>query len=151
MFSLSNCQYIVVMSKRSDISDSVVAAIIVLKQRGVLQEISVQVGYFLSTLLKVLCRKGSRRSNCGRKQSTNDTEGQPEVAAHHPPEPIFLCEPVGLPEEGNWDRDFWAHLPPLTDGTGLPKSLPAREAPSLHPTEAETAAVVLGATTLHSS
>ena len=24
-------------------------------------------------------------------QAVNDTEGRPEVAAHHPPEPIFIC------------------------------------------------------------
>ena len=60
------------VGKRShDIPDSTVAAIIGLKQREVLQmEIATQVGYSPSTVSKVMCREGSRCSNCGRKRST---------------------------------------------------------------------------------
>ena len=82
------------------------------------REIAAQVGCSPSMVSKTLWREGSRRSNCGHKQSTTPKHKQKSARADFP-----LWTSWSTVVEGGWGRDFWAHLPSQTVGAGLPKSI----------------------------
>ena len=96
---------------------------------------------------KVLCSKKSKCFNCKRKRSTTPRDDQKLQRIVRLFEMSWPTSERGV---GKLGSRFLGHLPSQTDRTGLPKSHSALEAPSLHLTEVEMAAVVPGVTALES-